>query len=216
MPDGDASALTFKLVYYGPAQSGKTTNLLRLHDQLAPELKGEMMTLETQGDRTLFFDLLPLGFRAPSGLLIKFRLFTVPGQVAHDGTRKAVLSRADGIVFVADSQRSQETNNAEAFKTLAENCSRVGLDFQTMPLVVQFNKQDLAAAVPPEELRGRFSAAPWPLTFASALHGEGVVDTFARLLRATYRRHAEACELASRHGLDEEAFVRGTLGPVAA
>ena len=215
MPDGDASTLTFKLVYYGPAQSGKTTNLLRLHELLAPELKGEMMTLETQGDRTLFFDLLPLGFRAPSGLLIKFRLFTVPGQVAHDGTRKAVLSRADGIVFVADSQRNQETNNAEAFKTLAGNCSRVGLDFEAMPLVVQFNKQDLPGAVPPDELRGRFSAAPWPLTFASALHGDGVVDTFAQLLRATFRRYADACELASRHGLDEDAFVRGTLGQVA-
>jgi signal recognition particle receptor subunit beta len=216
MPDGDASALTFKLVYYGPAQSGKTTNLLRLHELLAPELKGEMMTLETQGDRTLFFDLLPLGFRAPSGLLIKFRLFTVPGQVAHDGTRKAVLSRADGIVFVADSQRSQETNNAEAFKTLADNCSRVGLDFQAMPLVVQFNKQDLPAAVPPEEIRGRFSAAPWPLTFASALHGDGVVATFERLLRATFRRYAGDSELASRHGLDEESFVRGVLGPTPA
>lgn len=216
MPDGDASALTFKLVYYGPAQSGKTTNLLRLHELLAPELKGEMMTLETQGDRTLFFDLLPLGFRAPSGLLIKFRLFTVPGQVAHDGTRKAVLSRADGIVFVADSQRNQETNNAEAFQTLAENCSRVGLDFETMPLVVQFNKQDLPGAVPPDEIRSRWQAASWPLTFASALHGDGVIATFEQLLRATFRRYAAASELASRHALDEESFVRGVLGPVAA
>ena len=103
MPDQDTNSLTFKLVYYGPAQSGKTTNLLRLHDILSPELKGEVMTMETKDDRTLFFDLLPLGFRAPSGLLIKLRLFTVPGQVAHDGTRKAVLSRADGNVFVAAS-----------------------------------------------------------------------------------------------------------------
>ena len=101
MSERENNSLTFKLVYYGPAQSGKTTNLLRLHDLLAPELKGELMTMETQDDRTLFFDLLPLGFRAPSGLLIKFRLFTVPGQIAHDGTRKAVLSRADGGVFVA-------------------------------------------------------------------------------------------------------------------
>ena len=122
MPESDAQHLTFKLVYYGPAQSGKTTNLLRLHDLLAPELKGELMTMETKDDRTLFFDLLPLGFRAPSGLLIKFRLFTVPGQVAHDGTRKAVLSRADGVVFVADADRAQETNNGESFQSLAASC----------------------------------------------------------------------------------------------
>lgn len=212
MPDSESGRLSFKLVYYGPAQSGKTTNLLRLHDLLSPELKGEMMTLETQDDRTLFFDLLPLGFRAPSGLLIKFRLFTVPGQVAHDGTRKAVLSRADGVVFVADSDRAQETNNAESFQTLAENCSRVGLDFEHLPLVVQFNKRDLPTAVPEAEIRERWSAAPWPLVFSSALRGEGVEACFEALLRATYRRHAEDCELASRHGVDEAAFVAGALG----
>lgn len=212
MPDSEAGRLTFKLVYYGPAQSGKTTNLLRLHDQLSPELKGEMMTLETQDDRTLFFDLLPLGFRAPSGLLVKFRLFTVPGQVAHDGTRKAVLSRADGVVFVADSDRAQETNNAESFQTLAENCSRVGLDFEHLPLVVQFNKRDLPSAVPEAEIRERWSAAPWPLVFASALRGEGVAASFEALLRSTYRRFNESCELASRHGLDEEALLAGAFG----
>ena len=135
MPERENNSLTFKLVYYGPAQSGQTTNLLRLYQHLSPELKGELIKMETRDDRTLFFDLLPLGFRAPSGLLIKFRLFTVPGQVAHDGTRKAVLSRADGIVFVADSDRSQETNNGESFQSLAENCHRVGLDFAHMPLV---------------------------------------------------------------------------------
>jgi signal recognition particle receptor subunit beta len=212
MPDSEAGRLSFKLVYYGPAQSGKTTNLLRLHDQLSPELKGEMMTLETQDDRTLFFDLLPLGFRAPSGLLVKFRLFTVPGQVAHDGTRKAVLSRADGVVFVADSDRAQETNNAESFQTLAENCSRVGLDFERLPLVVQFNKRDLPSAVPEAEIRERWSAAPWPLVFASALKGEGVAESFDALLRSTYRRFNESCELAIRHGLDEEALVAGAFG----
>lgn len=212
MPDSEAGRLSFKLVYYGPAQSGKTTNLLRLHDQLSPELKGEMMTLETQDDRTLFFDLLPLGFRAPSGLLVKFRLFTVPGQVAHDGTRKAVLSRADGVVFVADSDRAQETNNAESFQTLAENCSRVGLDFEHLPLVVQFNKRDLPSAVPEAEIRERWSAAPWPLVFASALKGEGVAESFEALLRSTYRRFNESCELAIRHGLDEEALVASAFG----
>ena len=212
MPERENISLTFKLVYYGPAQSGKTTNLLRLHEELSPELKGEVMTMETKDDRTLFFDLLPLGFRAPSGLLIKFRIFTVPGQVAHDGTRKAVLSRADGIVFVADSDRSQETNNGESFQSLAENCHRVGLDFEHMPLVVQFNKCDLPSAVPEAEIRERWSAAPWPLVFAVALNGQGVEPTFEALLRALYQHHVEALALATVHGLNEADFVAGALG----
>lgn len=212
MPQLDTNHLTFKLVYYGPAQSGKTTNLLRLHDLLSPELKGEMMTMETQDDRTLFFDLLPLGFRAPSGLLIKFRLFTVPGQVAHDGTRKAVLSRADGVVFVADADRAQETNNGESFQSLAENCARVGLNFEQLPLVVQFNKCDLPNAVAQAEIRERWSAAPWPLAFTVALKGEGVRETFVTLLRAVYRQYAESLELAKVHGVDEAGFISGALG----
>ena len=212
MAERENNSLTFKLVYYGPAQSGKTTNLLRLHDQLAPELKGEIMTMETKDDRTLFFDLLPLGFLAPSGLLIKFRLFTVPGQIAHDGTRKAVLSRADGVVFVADAERTQETNNAESFQSLTENCGRVGLDFENLPLVVQFNKCDLPGAVPESEIRERWSAAPWPLIFSVALTGQGVDATFETLLRSVYRRQTEALELSTQHALDENAFVAGALG----
>src|SRR4030066_1985103 len=131
-----ARKLTIKLVYYGPAMSGKTTNLMSLHDLLHPDLKGEIMTLETQNDRTLFFDLLPLGAKAPSGLEVRFKLFTVPGQVAHDGTRKAVLSRADGVVFVADSRRNQAINNGESFQNLADSAGRVGLDFDRLPLGV--------------------------------------------------------------------------------
>ena len=212
MAEQHAGSLSFKLVYYGPAQSGKTTNLLRLHDILSPELKGEVMTMETKDDRTLFFDLLPLGFRAPSGLLIKLRLFTVPGQVAHDGTRKAVLSRADGIVFVADSDRTQETNNGEAFQSMADNCHRVGLDFEHLPLVVQFNKCDLPTAVPEAEIRERWGAAPWPLVFAVALDGRGIEETFRALLAGLYRRQAESLGLASEHGLDEATFIAGALG----
>ena len=170
------------------------------------------MTMETKDDRTLFFDLLPLGFRAPSGLLIKFRLFTVPGQVAHDGTRKAVLSRADGVVFVADAERSQETNNAESFQSMSDNCRRVGLDFEHLPLVVQFNKCDLPGAVPEAEIRERWAAAPWPLVFSVALAGQGVEPTFEALLRGVYRHLAGELELASVHGLDEQAFVAGALG----
>lgn len=204
--------LTVKLVYYGPALSGKTTNLMRLHDLLAPELKGEMMVMETQNDRTLYFDLLPLGARAPSGLELRFKLFTVPGQVAHDGTRKAVLSRADGVVFVADSQRSQSTNNGESFDNLAENARRVGLDFARLPLVVQFNKRDLPDILSEEEIASRWGAAPWPVLPASALSGAGVRETLAALLEAVWRPLDESFALSAQHGLDAAAFVAAATG----
>lgn len=204
--------LTLKLVYYGPALSGKTTNLMRLHDLLSPELKGEMMTLETRNDRTLFFDLLPLGFVAPSGLRVKAKLFTVPGQVAHDGTRKAVLSRADGVVFVADSSPSQGINNAQSFENLANNVERVGLAMDSLPLAVQFNKRDLPDAVSEEEILSRWRGAPWPLYFASALQGIGVRETFRGLLARVYGALDREFDLARSHGLDEAAFVRALAG----
>ncbi len=210
--DEDNAKLSVKLVYYGPAQSGKTTNVMRLHDELRPELKGEIMTLETQSDRTLFFDLLPLGFRSPSGLLVKLRLYTLPGHVAHDSTRKAVLSRADGVVFVADSQPSLATNNSESFQSLADNAARLGLDFDQLPLVVQYNKQDLPDALTPEELRRRWAAAPWPLTFASALVGQGVRETFVTLLALAHARLDAQMGLATKHGVSRDAFVLGIAG----
>lgn len=212
MAELDEHKLTLKLVYYGPAMGGKTTNLMRLHDLLAPELKGEIMTLETQNDRTLFFDLLPLGFRAPSGLLIKLKLFTVPGQVAHDGTRKAVLSRADGVVFVADSQRTQSVNNGASFQNLADNIKRVGLDFETLPLVVQFNKRDLPHILSEEEILARWGKAQWPLHFASALTGAGVLETFRELLSVVYRALEQKYELSSKHGLGRDEFVAAAIG----
>ena len=206
--DEEKAKLTIKLVYYGPAQSGKTSNLMRLHDFIPPVHRGEIMTLETKNDRTLFFDLLPVGFTAPSGLLVKFKLFTVPGQVAHDGTRKAVLSRADGVVFVADSQITQAINNGESFQNLADNAARVGLDFDRLPLVVQYNKRDLPKVVGEAEARERWRQAAWPLTFSSALTGEGVVETFYVLLRQVYPQMERQCGLAARHGVDEGMFVR--------
>lgn len=209
--DQSQRRLIVKLVYYGPALSGKTTNLIHLHDVLRPELKGEMMTLETHNDRTLFFDLLPLGFRTTSGLLVKFKLYTVPGQVAHDGTRKAVLSRADGVVFVADSQRSQGVNNAESFDNLAQNAQRVGLDFDALPLVVQFNKRDLPNVLSEEEIAARWSQAPWPLLYASALNGVGVAETFERLLLSVYERLDAEHGLAA-HGLSPPLFAAAALG----
>lgn len=210
--DENAQRLTIKLVYYGPALSGKTTNLMRLHDILMPDLKGELMIMETADDRTLFFDLLPLGFRAPSGLLIKYKLYTVPGQVVHDSTRKAVLSRADGVVFVADSQKTQSINNGESFENLVANAARVGLDIQQLPLVVQFNKRDLPSILSEQEILDRWQRAPWPVTFSSALTGEGVVETFRILLTDVYRTCDRLYRLRQAHGLELSDFVEQTVG----
>jgi GTPase SAR1 family protein len=113
--------MVLKLVYYGPAMSGKTTNLLQLHDQLRQEGRGELMVLDTRDDRTIFFDLLPFFFVAPSGLKIKLKVYTVPGQVKHDATRKAVLQRADGVAFIADSQGAESGNNVASFENLETN-----------------------------------------------------------------------------------------------
>ena len=209
--DEEARRLTIKLVYYGPALSGKTTNLMMLHEMLGAELKGELMTLETQNDRTLFFDLLPVGFMAPSGLLVKFKLFTVPGQVIHDGTRKAVLSRTDGVAFIADSQKSQSLNNAESFQNLAENAARVGIDFESLPLVVQYNKRDLANVVDEEEIRARWRSTPWPVIFASALRGEGVRETFEALLVRVYDGLDGRFSLRDEHRLSREDFVSSVM-----
>lgn len=214
--DERAQRVTIKLVYYGPALSGKTSNLTRLHDLLsgamAGAMLGDMMLLETEGDRTLFFDLLPLGFRAPSGLLVKFQLFTVPGQVAHNGTRKAVLSRADGAVFVADSQRNQALNNGASFENLVANAATVGIDVADFPLVVQYNKRDLNEILSEQEIAQRWGAAPWPVVLASALQGAGVLETFTALLRPVYRRLDRQIGLLAGHGLSEDAFVLAAGG----
>ncbi len=210
--DESGQRLTVKLVYYGPAQSGKTTNLTYLHDHLSPELKGEMMALETKGDRTLFFDLLPMGMKCPSGLLIKLKLFTVPGQVAHDSTRKAVLSRADGVVFVADSQRNQSMNNLESFENLAANIGRVGLDMDTLPIAIQFNKRDLPEILSEDEITSRWSQTPWPVSFASALKGYGVNETFARLLDGVFDRVDGFFDLCEEHGVTKQAFIENFAG----
>jgi GTPase SAR1 family protein len=209
--NAEQNKLTLKLVYYGPALSGKTTNLIRLHELLMPDRRGEIMTLETRNDRTLFFDLLPVGFTAPSGLKIRFKVFTVPGQVTLDSTRKAVLARADGVVFVADSQRNQGINNDQSFARLEENARKVGLELEHMPMVVQFNKRDLPEIFPEQKLRALWHSAPWPLTFGSALSGEGVLETFRELLARVYVKQDAALALAAEHGMTQQMFVDAVL-----
>jgi hypothetical protein len=199
--------MVLKLVYYGPALSGKTTNLLQLHDLLAREGRGDLMLLDTADDRTIFFDLLPFFLKAPSGLRIKVKVYTVPGQVRHDATRKAVLQRADGIAFIADSQLTEASNNHESFDNLERNLSFVGLDIDRVPLVIQFNKRDLDNIIPEAEIRRTWAPTGIPVLMASALNGLGVIETFAMLAGLTYDLIDGRYGLKDKHGLERELFV---------
>lgn len=205
----DERKLTLKIVYYGPALSGKTTNLMQLHSLIRPERKGELMVLETRDDRTLFFDMLPIGLRGDRGLDLRLKIYTVPGQVQHDSTRKAVLSRADGVVFVADSHPAQQDNNANAFDNLADNLQKLGMDIERLPMAVQFNKRDLPDAVDENELQERWSGTPWaPLCMASAIEGKGVIETFRTLLNNLYEATDVEYRLEEGEGIDRDTFVR--------
>ncbi|VVS93234.1 GTP-binding protein [Desulfoluna spongiiphila] len=199
--------IVIKIVYYGPALSGKTTNLIQLHELIRPGQCGDLMSLETRGDRTLFFDMLPILTRTNGEYRVKIKLFTVPGQVAHDATRKAVLSRADGVVFVADSQVAQSVNNFQSFENLEKNAGRIGLDFERLPLVIQFNKRDLPEILATEEVLSRWGPAGLPVTFSTALTGEGVRTTFETILSATYRKLDDAHGLEGRYRIMEENLL---------
>ncbi len=213
--DTEAGIMVIKLVYYGPALSGKTTNLLRLHDLLPCSGRGDLMVLDTAQERTIYFDLLPFFITAPSGLKIKVKVFTVPGQVKHDATRKAVLQRADGVAFIADSQVRESLNNATSFENLEQNLALVGLDPGRLPLVIQYNKRDLPGIVAEDAIRSLWWSSGVPLFFASALEAWGVVETFQCLLRTTYAALDATCCLSARHGLSMEAFTCGLTVPDA-
>lgn len=204
--------ITLKIVYYGPALSGKTTNLMQLHDILNPAECGELMSFETKGDRTLFFDLLPVLVKSESGFRIKTKLFTVPGQVAHDATRKAVLSRADAVVFVADSRLTQSMSNFESFDNLEKNVGRVGLDLENLSLLIQFNKRDLQDIISEDEALERWRPTGLPITFSSALHGKGVKETFEKILKQTYLRLDTKFQLKDKYSVTVENFLMMTKG----
>jgi len=200
--------MVLKLVFYGPALSGKTTNLLRLHDLLSEEGRGNLMVLDTRDDRTIFFDLLPFFFVTPGGLKIKIKVYTVPGQVKHDATRKAVLQRADGVAFIADSQLTEVANNFSSFENLEKNLAFVGIDIEKIPLVVQFNKRDLQGIVSETDIERVWRPTGIPVFMASALQGWGVVETFSRLVELTYECIDRKYGLRESCGLDRDAFVR--------
>ncbi|MBK5260642.1 MAG: hypothetical protein JJE51_13705 [Thermoanaerobaculia bacterium] len=177
--------MTAKIVYYGPGLCGKTTNLMVIFDKLDPKSKGKMLSLATKSDRTLFFDLLPVDIGKVGNFNLKIQLYTVPGQVFYNETRKLVLKGADSVVFVADSQPSMVDSTRESFQNLLENMRENQLDPDDTPIVVQFNKRDIPGVLPVEKLQELLDLEGYPFTEASALKGEGVMETFKLVSKIT-------------------------------
>jgi signal recognition particle receptor subunit beta len=171
--------ITCKIVYYGPGRSGKTTNLQHVYSQLPEDRKGKMVSLATETDRTLFFDFLPLDLGSISGFATRFQLYTVPGQVYYQATRRLVLQGVDGVVFVADSQRRQLAENIESLQDLHANLAELGLEPRSMPLVMQYNKRDLPAneISSVAELERVLNFRDVPSFSSTAIDGTGVFET---------------------------------------
>ena len=199
--------VTLKLVYYGPALSGKTTNLQQLHRLMGGQTASELLTLNTRDDRTLFFDLLPLRFTTRGGLDIKLKLFTVPGQVMHAATRRIVLQGADGVAFIADSQVSQTRNNNESFADLRRNLAENDIAFDDVAIVIQFNKRDLQGIRSDAEVRKIASKGKEPVYKATAIEGIGVAETFLGLADLTWAKLESRYALQEKFGLQRAEFM---------
>ncbi len=178
--------ITCKIVYYGPGRSGKTTNLHYIYGRVPETRRGRMVSLATQTDRTLFFDFLPIEFST------RFQLYTVPGQVYYNATRRLVLQGADGVVFVGDSQARQLDENVESLQNLQSNLLEHGIDVRTMPLVMQYNKQDLPAELilRQEDLDDALNFRSVPSFAADALHGRGVFETLKSISELVLKKLA--------------------------
>lgn len=181
-----------KIVFYGPGRCGKTTNLLYLHEVMADSVRGKMITIDTKGDRTLFFDFLPLALGQIHNMSIKIQLYTVPGQVMYNATRKLVLRGVDGVVFVADSQVDQWERNLESLENLRQNLADERLEIERIPLVFQYNKRDLGESGLPlisvedldKALNGELRVPAFP---ASAVRGDGVFETLREVSKRTVK-----------------------------
>lgn len=169
-----------KIVYYGPGLSGKTTNLEVVHKKTPNSSRGELTSIATEQDRTLFFDFMPIDLGTVAGMKTKLRLFTVPGQVFYNSTRKLVLQGADGVIFVADSQRHKLEENLESLRNLDENLREHGIDIRQVPLVIQWNKRDMPTAMPVEELERQVNYLHAATFEGVAVTGEGVFPTLKK------------------------------------
>lgn len=179
--------INVKVVYYGPGLCGKTTNIQYIYDKVSPDTKGKLITLATEMDRTLFFDFLPLELGKVKGFRTRFHLYTVPGQVYYDASRKLILRGVDGIVFVADSQRSRYDANIESLYNLHENLSEYGLKLDDIPYAIQYNKRDLPDVIGVSDLENELNPKRYPYFEAVAVKGTGVFDTLKAVAKAVLR-----------------------------
>lgn len=169
--------INFKIVYYGPGLSGKTTNIKTIYEKVKKDNKGKLVSLATETERTLFFDFFPLDLGTVKGYKVKFHLYTVPGQIYYSSSRKLIMKGVDGLVFVADSQRERFEANIESLSDMMENLKEYNIDFESMPYVLQLNKRDLPNITPANELIAALRKREEPVIEAQALKGDGVVET---------------------------------------
>lgn len=183
--------LSFKIVYYGPGLSGKTTNLMYIHNALDKDRKGQMVVLDTEEERTLFFDFFPLDLGRIEGFAVRFNMYTVPGQVYYEASRRLILEGTDGVVFVADSQNDRLEDNIESFRMLQDNLASFGVEWSRFPLVLQYNKRDLGRVLPIGTLEAELGLNGISVIEAVATTGTGVMET----IRLTSRRVIEKFQL---------------------
>jgi mutual gliding-motility protein MglA len=172
-----------KIVYYGPGLCGKTTNIQWIHEQANPDKRGKLVSLATETDRTLFFDFLPLDMGTVKGFKVRFHLYTVPGQVFYDASRKLILRGCDGVIYVADSQRARLEANIESIANLATNLKENGFDIRNIPYVLQLNKRDMPSAAPVAEMEEMLRFRNEPMLEAVANQGVGVIETLKACAR---------------------------------
>lgn len=181
--------IDLKIVYYGPPLSGKTTNLEQIHKRMAGKKRSELVSLKAEGDRTLFFDFLPLEIGQIGGLKPRFNLYTVPGQSIYRATRRLVLEDVDGIAFVADSQRSRMDDNERSLREMQRHLQSFGISWYEIPLVLQYNKRDLPQRVPEPVLQRRLNPDGSLPTFNSiAIEGKGVIETLKHLINVVLKQ----------------------------
>lgn len=198
-----AREVNCKIVYYGPGRCGKTTNLQVVHAKAPGGSTGELVSIATETDRTLYFDFLPLDLGTVAGMRTKFQLYTVPGQVYYDATRKLVLQGADGVVFVADSNPSMLQENIESLENLAKNLKENGIDINDLPLVLQWNKRDLPNAMPVDEMNAKINRNDWPTVEAVAVNGDGVFQSLKVISQQVIKK------LNRDQGYSEDGTTRG-------